>query len=83
MYRCGQARKLMMKHPEKNFSKELVVVKSSVICVFILISRGGTTGVTISDVLKVKDSCVLFNQMVGIYLARTLISDIEKVKFSY
>lgn len=36
-----------------------------------------------SEALKVMDSFALFNQMVGIYLAKTLISDIEKVKFTY
>lgn len=41
------------------------------------------TPITGSDVVKLTSRCVLFNQMVGIYLARTLISDIEKVKFSY
>lgn len=41
------------------------------------------TSITGTGVLKVMYRCVLFKQMVGIYLARTLISDIEKAKFSY
>lgn len=57
----------------------------TVAIVFIVISLlqvklgHGRCTVTVSPVSPL----YLFGQMVGIYLARTLISDIEKVKFSY